>query len=261
LWIRVGDASSGKDEDAVKALERIRMESSSSSSAPDNQNLPKPEVQPSKYQPTLIDKRKKSLLVTGGGIFTTLAVVSSGIYLKLQSKVPKCSSTEDLCKIFPQKGDGKEYRWFNDEQNYPTYKPPIAAYVSNDRECGGSSSPVLKLQYEFPDQKQPHSGWAVDWHDKNFDISKFSTLDFHIKRVSGNGKIQFGLKDENGKGDNSKVDKELKYNEWETISIPLSKFEEKIDKSKIWNINIDFLNPNFSGTSSGTICIDKIRLR
>lgn len=117
----------------------------------DNPNPPQPEEPPSKDQPKPNDKRKKALLVTGGGIVTTLAVVGiGGIYWQFQSKFPPCSPTENLCKIFPQVGNGKEDPWvYPNTSSNPKDKPftsPSPYVSSNDRDCGGSSSPVLKLK-------------------------------------------------------------------------------------------------------------------
>ncbi|MBD2016517.1 hypothetical protein H6F96_21410 [Microcoleus sp. FACHB-53] len=99
-------------------------------------------------------------------------------------------------------------------------------------------------------------GWTVYWdNDNGFDISKFSTLDFEIKSASGSGKFEVGLIDISNKKppDYSAVAS----SDWKKISIPLSHFENKIEKSKIEKIYIAFL----SKYGSGTICIDKIQLR
>ncbi len=260
LRIRVNAAASSNAPEAVRELQSIGKNSTPSPESRDgNQNPPKPEDPPSKDQPKPDDKRKKALLVTGGGIVTILAlVVIGGIYWQLQPKVPPCYSTKDLCKIFPQVSNGKEEPWSydRDTRSNSKYKPPTVEYVSNDRECGGSSSPVLKLQYEFPDKKPRHSsGWTIRW-DNGFDVSKFSTLNFEIKSASGSGNFGVGMVDIDDK--KSKADqRDVAPRDWKRISIPLSQIESNLEKSKIWKIYIAFLSED----GSGTICIDKIELR
>lgn len=263
LWIRVNAATSGKDIEAVRELQKIGKNSTPSPESRDgNQNPPKPEDPPSKDQPKPNDKRKWPVTI-GAGIVSTLALalVVSGMISRnrnSQPKVPPCSSTEDLCKIFPQVSDGKEETWSYDPdtRSNPKYKRPTYNYVTNDRECGGSSSPVLKLQYEFPDKKPGHSsGWTIRW-DNGFDVSKFSTLDFEIKSASGSGNFGVGMVDIDDK--KSKEDKpDVAPRDWKKISIPLSQIESNLEKSKIRKIYIAFLSQD----GSGTICIDKIELR
>lgn len=97
----------GATRDAVKQLEKIGKNSTHSPESRDgNPNPHRPEDPPLKAQPKPNDKRK--WLVTSGVGFV---LVVSGICLKLQPKFPPCYSTKDLCKIFPQVGNGQEYTW------------------------------------------------------------------------------------------------------------------------------------------------------
>ncbi len=223
---------------------------------------PRPEEPLSQDQPKANDKRKWSVTIKVGLVSTlALAGVSIGMLWNRTSppEVPPCSLTEEcLFKIFPQVSNGNEEIWSysEDKSSNPNYKPPTYKYVSNDRDCGGSpSSPVLKLQYEFPDKKQGYStGWRVSWDD-GFDVSKFSTLKFEIKSASGSGKFGVGLKDIK-EGKSAKDYQKVASSKWKKISIPLSQIDNNVEKSKITKIYIAFLSQD----GSGTICIDNIQL-
>ncbi|MGL5796508.1 MAG: hypothetical protein ACRC06_19305, partial [Waterburya sp.] len=126
------------------------------------------------------------------------------------------------------------------------YKQPTEKYVSDDKDCGVSNSPVLKLEYEFH-ENQAHSGWSVGWHYK-LDISKFSTLSFRVKSVSGNEKFEVGM-------ETFKVEV-VASSDWQEKRISLREFGDEITTNGTQNINFGFLREN----GSGTICIDKIEL-
>lgn len=83
-------------------------------------------------------------------------------------------------------------------------------------------------------------------------------MELRIKSGSENKELKFevGLVDRKGNGDENKITY-VAPNDWQPISIPLKKFDNKIKKSEIEYIKIGFLREH----GSGTICIDKIELR
>lgn len=133
----------------------------------------------------------------------------------------------------------------------------------NNPQAGGQlqiyrQDQTLTLDYNVSDAEQ-YAGYFTRLN--GMDGAAFTTIDLLVRGAQGGEQLLVGLRDESGRESKVSVGDVMPRGitaRWQWVQIPISSFDPALDRTKLTNMSLSFLNGY--GATQGRIFIDEIRL-